>query len=123
MRLVTEAATAATADDGHRIWTAAPRSTLDAAARARGVFETISADPERLVSLGWLPEELFWSRYFWYKLFALLEARHSGADAGLEQQAFRLLEHPEPHCHPDWSVGEEVEQRVVAAAQVVPCGP
>jgi hypothetical protein len=38
----------------------------------------------------------------------------AGRDAGLEQQAFRILEHPHPADIPGWSAVEEVEAAVAA---------
>jgi hypothetical protein len=59
---------------------------------------------------GWDTESIFWSRYYWFKRFVLLRSRGAGLDAGLEQQAVQLLEHPFPVCAPDWSNMEIVDR-------------
>jgi hypothetical protein len=68
--------------------------------------------PECFTSRGWSPEEVFWSRYYWFLRFSKLRTTSSGPDAGLEQQAFQILEHPHPSCLPDWSELERVELMV-----------
>lgn len=57
------------------------------------------------------PEEVFWSRYFWFIRYGLSAERRFGPDAGIEQQAFQILEAPYPRCDPDWEQLEKVEQR------------
>jgi len=64
------------------------------------------------------PEQVFWSRYYWFLLFTRLRQASAGHDAGLEQQAIRILAHPPPGCIPDWSVlegGESAVEQDVAA--------
>jgi hypothetical protein len=68
--------------------------------------------PELLVDQAISPEDLFWSRYYWFLRFARLRQTTTGYDAGLEQQAFQILEYPWPECEPDWSLLELVESAV-----------
>src|SRR4051794_25528742 len=52
------------------------------------------------------PSDIFYNRYRWFlTLVKLYHAKH-GADAGLDQQAFRLLE--EADIEVDWSAIEEI---------------
>jgi hypothetical protein len=56
------------------------------------------------------PTDVFYNRYRWFlSLTRLYHAKH-GYDAGLEQQAFKLLE--EVGAEVDWSAIEEIEARV-----------
>jgi hypothetical protein len=73
------------------------------AAAALCAYLTLTQRPELFVSAGWSPESVFWSRYYWFRRFANLRAASAGADQGLEQQAFQILESPFPPCNPDWS--------------------
>jgi|SRR5579871_4127248 len=61
---------------------------------------------------GWAPEEVFLSRYYWFRRFVTLQSLKYGFDAGLEQQAFQILEYPFPECEVDWSVLEGIENRI-----------
>lgn len=83
-------------------------STAGAALR---IFLVLSQRPEIAETIGCSPETIFWSRYYWFRRFALERQASHGPDAGLEQQAFRLLEHPEPECRPDWSLLAWVEEQ------------
>src|SRR5215510_14995096 len=69
------------------------------------------------------PEEIFWSRYFWFRLFAYVTSATVGKDAGVEQQAFQLLEHPFPPCNPDWSRLESVDALAKREASKWPSKP
>jgi hypothetical protein len=62
------------------------------------------------------PESIFWSRYYWFLRFVHVVQGRQGADAGLEQQAFQILEHPWPDCEPDWNNLEAVERSAKEAA-------
>jgi len=48
------------------------------------------------------PKTAFYNRYFWFKRFATLKQQKDGYDAGLEQQAFQLLEYSELDL--DWEL-------------------
>lgn len=82
-----------------------------------GTFEALTEHSALFVSAGFTPSEVFASRYYWFmRLLFLREHRH-GYDAGLEQQAFKLLEHPAPPCDPDWPALEQLaEQARIDAA-------
>jgi len=62
----------------------------------------LTDSPTDFVERGSSAEEVFWSRYFWFCLYVKIRLVTDGFDAGLEQQAFQLLEHPFPDCEPDW---------------------
>jgi hypothetical protein len=90
------------------------------AGRALKWFLLLTEMPDLVADQGLSAEELFWGRYYWFLRYARLRGAVTGRDAGLEQQAFQLLEHPYPACRPDWSVLEEVEAAAErdAAAQL-----
>jgi len=67
---------------------------------------------ELFAARGITAEEVFWSRYFWFLRFVNLRQAMHGSDAGLEQQAFQILEYPYPDCAPDWSSLESVTMAV-----------
>jgi hypothetical protein len=62
------------------------------------------------------PESIFWSRYYWFLRLIRVFQECEGADAGMEQQAFQILEHPWPNCDPDWSHLKLVERAATEAA-------
>lgn len=78
-------------------------------------FLALSQRPEVFTAAGWSPEEVFWSRYFWARRVVNLNSAARGPDAGLEQQASQVLEHPLPSCTPDWSLLESVESQASIA--------
>lgn len=80
------------------------------AADALRAFLTLTQSPDLFLKAGWSTEAIFWSRYFWFRRFTTVQAANKGFDAGLEQQAVQLLEHPYPSCEPDWSNLESVEK-------------
>lgn len=57
--------------------------------------------------------EAFYNRYFWFLVFSGLRQAMDGYDAGLEQQAFRMLEQAPANI--DWSVVEKVAARASVA--------
>ncbi|HEY2518182.1 MAG TPA: hypothetical protein VGI39_45240 [Polyangiaceae bacterium] len=60
-----------------------------------------------------LPEDaIFYNRYYCFKKYVKRQEQARGFDAGLEQQAFSLLESAPPLV--DWSVIEAIEARVDA---------
>jgi hypothetical protein len=82
---------------------------LDAppAGRALKFYLLLTEMPDLLAGHDFSPEQLFWSRYYWFLQYVYL--RQADPDAGLEQQAMQILEHPHPTCTPDWSVLQGVE--------------
>ncbi len=80
------------------------------AAAALYVFLTLTQSAELFVSKGWSAETIFWSRYYWFRRFTTIQRAKVGFDAGLEQQATQLLEHPFPPCEPDWTRLESLEK-------------
>jgi hypothetical protein len=77
-------------------------------------FLTLTQSPQRFVQAGWSAESIFWSRYFWFRRFLAIRGSVIGADAGLEQQEFKILENPFPPCAPDWSMLSEVQREADA---------
>jgi hypothetical protein len=49
------------------------------------------------------PENVFWSRYYWFCYFLQLARANGLSDGGMEQQALQILEYPWPSCEPDWT--------------------
>jgi hypothetical protein len=82
------------------------------AGRALKFYLLLKEMPNLIAGQGISPEQLFWSRYYWFLRHARLREAVAGRDAGLEQQAFQILEHPPANCSPDWSVLEQVEAAV-----------
>lgn len=105
---------------GPPAWAAPTSSAAEAAQRALNVFSRLSAVPDEFMGSGWTAEDVFWSRYFWFRVHSLLTMRLRGNDAGLKQQGFKILEHPEPTCEPDWTRLEEVEALATALAKRCP---
>lgn len=52
--------------------------------------------------------DLFYTRYYWFQVLARTIKLTTGPDAGLEQQAFQILEHAPPDC--DWQVIENLDR-------------
>ena len=52
---------------------------------------------------------LFYNQYYWFRRFVHLSAAARGYDAGLEQQAFKILEAAPEDV--DWSVIESLDAR------------
>jgi len=55
-------------------------------------------------------EDIFWNRYYWFLRFVKLHHWRDGPDAGMDQQAFQLIEYPP--CEVDWLNFERVETQV-----------
>jgi hypothetical protein len=53
---------------------------------------------------------VFYSRYYWFLLLIRLYQSRQGGDAGMEQQAFRMLEGAEIEI--DWTVIEAIEAQI-----------
>ena len=51
---------------------------------------------------------VFYSRYYWFKLYCKLWTSQFGYDAGLEQQAFQIIESGPDGI--DWSVVEDIDR-------------
>ncbi len=60
--------------------------------RALKFYLLLTEAPELFDDLGVDPERLFWSRYYWFLVFERRYRAAEGPDAGIEQQAFQLLE-------------------------------
>lgn len=75
-------------------------------------FLLFSQWPELLGTVALAPTApaLLYNRYYWFLRLKHLRTRQHGADAGMEQQAFQLLEGTD--CDVDWSVIEAIEQQV-----------
>jgi hypothetical protein len=56
------------------------------------------------------PETLFYNRYYWFLKFIRRYVAEHGPDAGLEQQAFQMLEQAPTDV--DWSVIAEIERQI-----------
>jgi hypothetical protein len=82
------------------------------AGQALKFYLLLTEMPDLLVDQGLSSEELFWSRYYWFLRYAKLRQAAAGPDAGLEQQALQILEHPYPLCSPDWHLIGAVEAAV-----------
>jgi hypothetical protein len=81
-----------------------------------GTFEALTEHSALFVSAGFSPSEVFASRYYWFMRLLFLRKHRHGYDAGLEQQAFQLLEHPAPPCDPDWQALEHLSEQARADA-------
>lgn len=82
-------------------WEVMPQSLPLARERAGAMFDRITESIQDLVASGWSAEEVFWSRYFWFSAVVASSHALDGYDAGLQQQAFQILEAPFPDCEPD----------------------
>jgi len=65
--------------------------------------------PELLTGEALDPERIFYNRYFWFRRFTKLWQVAHGPDAGLEQQAFQILE--QAAFNVDWSLIQELDIR------------
>lgn len=79
------------------------------------IFLALTEFAEEFLEAGWSAESIFWSRYFWFRRFAVRRAESRGSDSGVEQQLLNILEQPFPVCSPDWSVLEAVEQQAFSS--------
>lgn len=62
------------------------------------------------------PEELFYNRYYWFLTFLKAYTQENGLDAGMEQQAFKILEEAGNTCqHIDWNEVEEISKIVLSS--------
>jgi hypothetical protein len=101
-------------------------ATADAAAAHHGVLEAPGGDPAfryalvfedparaRAAGLGELDAAtLFYNRYYWFRRFVAAREAALGPDAGLEQQAFKMLEAAPEDV--DWSVLGMIDQRLTS---------
>jgi hypothetical protein len=74
------------------------------------------SDPARIAAAGITGlDELgaFYNAYYWFKRFAALRADRLGFDAGIEQQAFGLLERAPADV--DWSAIEAIDSVAIAS--------
>src|SRR4051812_18617997 len=79
--------------------------------RALKFYLLLTETPELLEDLGADAERIFWSRYYWFVVFVRLHRAAEGFDAGVEQQAFKLLEEGEASGH-DVRFAETVAEKV-----------
>lgn len=79
-------------------------------------FNKLTESSQRFLDQGWTPEEVFWSRYFWIRAYAVSRQAATGPDAGLEQFVFKVLESPSPACAPDWGQLEAIDRLAGAEA-------
>jgi hypothetical protein len=61
-----------------------------------------------VAAVGLSREDRFYNKYFWFKRFAHEYQVVYGQDAGIDQQAHKLLEFPD--CDPDWEVIPRIEK-------------
>src|SRR5947208_683299 len=61
------------------------------------------------------PQRLFYNRYYWFVRFVALRQAADGYDAGLEQQAFKMLEEADREV--DWEVDWELLGQLDARAR------
>lgn len=78
---------------------------------ALAAFRRLDDSVQDLLQSGKPAEDVFWSRYYWFSVFARLSEAEHGFDAGIQQSLFNLLEHPLPTCTPDWTLLEAVEEQ------------
>lgn len=83
---------------------------------ALAAFRRLDESSQDLLQSGERAEDVFWSRYYWFSVFARLSESEHGFDAGIQQTLFKLLEHPQPSCAPDWTLLEAIEGRARAEA-------
>ena len=82
------------------------------------IYKLLTDTPQSFIDCGWSAEDILWSRYFWFSVFVKSKIEKVGFDAGLEQQAFKLLEASFPKCLPDWSMLEQVNFLVEQQAKI-----
>ncbi|QSI32127.1 hypothetical protein GNX71_22110 [Variovorax sp. RKNM96] len=78
---------------------------------ALAAFRRLDDSAQDLLQSGERAEDVFWSRYYWFSVFARLSESERGFDAGIQQNLLKLLEHPQPTCAPDWTLLEAVERQ------------
>jgi hypothetical protein len=86
---------------------------LDSASREAYAWHLLFLDEAARRSLGLSHlsiEEVFYNSYFWVLIFSKRYESKFGWDAGIEQQAFKVLEAAPSSV--DWEVVEEIEQTV-----------
>src|SRR5690606_15154075 len=54
--------------------------------------------------------QIFYNKYYWFLKYLRLREIQRGPDAGLEQQAFKMIEQPEIDV--DWMIIEEIHERI-----------
>jgi hypothetical protein len=87
------------------------------AGRSLKFYLLLTEMPELLAPEQASPEEIFWTRYYWFVRYARLQQAVYGYDAGLEQQAFQILDYPQPDCDPDWNWLESVHSHAAQSAE------
>ncbi len=80
---------------------------------ALSIFLALSYFPHVALGIADFSEvDLFYNKYYWLLKAVRGWQRDHGLDAGLEQQAFQILEHA--GIEVDWDVVEKIEQRVAS---------
>jgi len=75
------------------------------------IYYLLSFQPS-LFSAKYSDHQIFYSRYYYFLSFAEKCKNIHGEDAGLDQQVFKLLEEGESIGNIDWSVVENLNNRV-----------
>jgi hypothetical protein len=86
-----------------------------AAQGAARAYLLLTEFPDQVLKHGYSAEEVFWSRWYWIQRCVKLHSAFGHCEAGLEQQAFKVLESYEYHQFeaPDWeSRAEALDARV-----------
>lgn len=73
-------------------------------------YLVLTHEQDKLPS-AWRAETLvLYNRYYWFRQFAQLHSEQHGKDAGIEQQAFQILEGSTADI--DWAVVEAIDKRI-----------
>jgi hypothetical protein len=93
-----------------------PLGAAKSADTALGNFLLLTDSSLNFADRGWTAEQVFWSRYFWFRLYAAIVTANGRGDPGLEQQVFQVLESPSPACTPDWHELERIDAMALEQA-------
>lgn len=72
------------------------------------LFFSLDSSISSVLGIDLNEEQRFYNAYYWFQRFASLYMRKHGYDAGLEQQAFKMLENA--NCDLDLSVIEMLDR-------------
>lgn len=87
------------------------------AGRALQYYLILTESPHLLLPRSFTPSRLFWSRYYWFLRIAAVRQVSDGYDAGIEQQAFNILENVADLDEGDISLCEQVASQVTTEVQ------
>ena len=88
-------------------------SDYGAAYRRVLLFAQAPDEISRVLGLGSLSrQQIFYNSYFWLSRFSYLYSKQHGFDAGLQQQAMRILETAQFEL--DWSVINELDRFAIS---------